>query len=117
MIIDKKLAQVCGLYCGACDCFKNNCQGCREENGMPFWTRSKPCPIFNCCINIRKLEHCGLCDDLPCRIFNDLRDPSLSDEVFNQSLKKRQNDLTKRREIGTENWLKEMKNMTPRRSR
>jgi arsenate reductase-like glutaredoxin family protein len=36
-----------------------------------------------------------------------LRDPSLSDEEAKKALVARQNDLIKRKVIGTEQWLKE----------
>jgi hypothetical protein len=36
-----------------------------------------------------------------------LRDPSLSDEEAEKAIVARQNDLTKRKRIGTEKWLKE----------
>jgi len=65
------------------------------------------CPVYNCCVNGKQLEHCGLCSELPCETFMQLRDPALSDEEAKQALIARQNDLAKRREIGTEKWLKE----------
>lgn len=49
---------------------------------------------------------CGLCEDLPCETFASLRDPSLSDEQFERSVRERQESLTLRREIGTEAWLR-----------
>ena len=36
-----------------------------------------------------------------------MRDPSLSDEEAEKSLIARQNELLRRKEIGTEQWLKE----------
>jgi len=36
-----------------------------------------------------------------------LRDPSLSDEEADKAVIARQNNLIKRKEIGTEQWLKE----------
>ena len=67
----------------------------------------KCCPLYNCCVNEKHLEHCGLCIELPCETFLALRDPSLSDEEAKKALIARQNDLVKRRELGTEKWLKE----------
>jgi len=65
------------------------------------------CPLYSCCVNTKQLEHCGLCSELPCETFLQLRDPSLSDEEAEKALIARQNDLIKRKEIGTEQWLKE----------
>ncbi len=109
-MIDKALAPVCGLYCGSCEYFKKQCQGCGHVNGKPFWTaqiKDKICPLYNCCINQKQLEHCGLCNEFPCETFTELRDPSLGEEEARQALLARQNELVKRKEIGTERWLEE----------
>ena len=65
------------------------------------------CPLYDCCVNTKQLEHCGLCSELPCETFLALRDPSLSDEAAEKALVLRQNDLVKRKRIGTEQWIKE----------
>ena len=65
------------------------------------------CPLYNCCVNTKQLEHCGLCNELPCKTFLELRDPALSDEEAQNALIARQNELRKRKEVGTEQWLKE----------
>jgi hypothetical protein len=109
-MIDKKLAPVCGIFCGDCSFYKKDCQGCGYVEGRPFWTSDIPsgiCPLHDCCRNSKNLEHCGLCEELPCRIFLELRDPDLSDEEFQASLTNRENELKRRADIGTEEWLKE----------
>lgn len=35
---DKNLASVCGLYCGTCEYFEKQCQGCGNVKGKVFWT-------------------------------------------------------------------------------
>jgi hypothetical protein len=78
--------------------------------GKPFWTtmfKLDVCPLYDCSVNQRKLEHCGLCSEFPCEIFTSLRDPSLSDEEAEQSLRQREKDLRRRKEIGTEAWLRD----------
>lgn len=110
-MVDKNYAPVCGLYCGKCEYLGSQCQGCGYVAGKPFWTVHAPsrvCPIHDCCSNIRKLEHCGLCDKLPCKIFLDLRDPNASDEEFQESLEERQKALKRRADVGTSEWLKEL---------
>ena len=112
MLQEKDLAAACGLYCGDCEHFKSQCRGCGQVQGKPFWTAQfgvEVCPLYGCCINEKQLELCGLCDEFPCETFNSLRDPSMSDEEAEQSLGERQKDLTLRKEIGTEAWLKERK--------
>jgi len=109
-MIDKALAPVCGIYCGACEYLGDQCQGCGHQQGKPFWTTMvgvEVCPIYNCCINTKHLEYCGICPEFPCQIFTSLRDPSLSDEEAEKSLLDRQNELLRRKGIGTDKWLKE----------
>jgi hypothetical protein len=52
------------------------------------------------------LEHCGLCEELPCELFIKFRDPSLTDEAAEIALKARQLDLQTRKKIGTKKWVK-----------
>ncbi len=70
------------------------------------------CPLYNCCVDTKQLEHCGVCNERPCKTFNELRDPSVSNKEAQKALLARQNDLIKRKEMGTEKWLEE-KEKTP----
>ncbi|MCW4034196.1 MAG: DUF3795 domain-containing protein [Candidatus Bathyarchaeota archaeon] len=109
-MVDTSLAAVCGLYCGNCEHLETKCQGCGQQKGKPFWTKLmnvEACPLYNCCVNTKQLEHCGLCSELPCQTFNELRDPSLSDEEAQKALVARRNELVQRKKVGTENWLKQ----------
>ena len=111
------MAAACGLYCGTCDYLQTQCEGCMQVQGRPFWTVQMEiltCPLYDCCVNTKHLEHCGLCDEFPCAIFLELRDPSLSDAEAEKALQARQEDLVKRKEIGTENWLKGKHNHLPK---
>ena len=110
MTQEMALAAACGLYCGDCEFLGDKCQGCGHIQGKPFWTAQfgvEVCPLYGCCVNEKQLEHCGLCEKFPCETFTSLRDPSKSDEEAEQSLRERQKDLTSRKEMGTEAWLKE----------
>jgi hypothetical protein len=67
---DANLAPVCGLYCGSCEYLEVRCRGCGHEQGKPFWTKGiggEVCQLYDCCINTKHLEHCGMCDDFPLR--------------------------------------------------
>ena len=108
---NEKYAPVCGLYCGSCEFLGKPCPGCGEVEGKPFWTSqipSKVCPLHECCRNQKGWEHCGLCPELPCKAFLELRDPSMTDEEFQRSLDTRQTNLKRRAEIGTMQWLLEI---------
>lgn len=108
---DANLASVCGFYCGSCIYLGNPCAGCVPLEGKPFWAGEMPdgtCPIYDCCRNEKDLEHCGLCPQLPCATFLGLRDPSMSEEVFVESVERRVANLRRREEIGTQAWLAEV---------
>ena len=90
---------VCGIACNTCPFFGNQCSGCSAISGKPFWTKDLPdqvCPIYECCVNQKKLAHCGFCGELPCKIFLGLRDPAINDEEFQQALQKRLQVLRQR---------------------
>jgi hypothetical protein len=109
MVQKTALAAPCGIYCGECESLGSKCQSCGQIQGKPFWTKLysvEVCPLYDCCVNKKHLEHCGLCPELPCQTFISLRDPALSDEEAAKALQKRQKDLKLRKKIGTENWLK-----------
>jgi hypothetical protein len=63
--------------------------------------------FYDCCLNEKGLEHCGLCEDLPCQTFLTFYDLSLSEEEAKQSIADRQAALRRRKGIGTERWLEE----------
>jgi hypothetical protein len=109
-MLDSNLAAVCGLYCGTCEHLDNKCKGCGHVQGRPFWTslmQIAACPLYDCCVNNKHLEHCGLCPEFPCATFLEMRDPSLSDAEAEQALQTRQQELINRLKIGTENWLQQ----------
>jgi hypothetical protein len=110
MMTDMAYAPVCGIYCGECPFFGKQCPGCGNVDGKPFWTSQMPdgiCPLHACCRHQKELEHCGHCAAFPCKTFNELRDPSMTDEEFQRSLNSRKSNLTTRIEIGTEKWLEQ----------
>jgi len=116
MTYDRNHAPVCGIYCGSCELLDKQCRGCGYVDGKPFWTEQfgvKVCPLHDCCRNSRRLEHCGLCTDSPCKVFLEMRDPSMSDEEARRSLEARQADLHKRKQLGTDEWLREKSHKKP----
>lgn len=82
----------CGWHCTDCSHFRQDCSGCRQTGGSPFWSSPSDievCPVYRCCAGKEGLEHCGLCPRLPCETLANWRDPSMSDEEFEKSLTKR----------------------------
>ena len=91
---------VCGIDC-AVACFECNkmhevlrkppCRGCNTEEGKIFWTKLlnlDVCPIYTC-VKDKQLRHCGECSALPCNIYFDVKDPSMTDEQHQQGIKDR----------------------------
>ena len=102
-------AAACGIYCGDCEFLDDKCAGCNDVKGKPFWAEMynrEVCGLYDCCVNRKQLEHCGMCEALPCEMFMSQRDPALNDEEFEDSLNQRQKDLITRKEIGTVEWLR-----------
>ncbi len=87
----------CGTDCKTCSHFDNDCEGCRQRLGNPFWGKQfgmDICPIWDCAVNERKIEHCGNCGDFPCQNpYLDLRDPSMSDEEWDACNQERRENL------------------------
>ncbi len=109
-MVNRNLAPVCGIYCGTCEYLGRTCRGCGEERGKPFWTTKvniEVCPLYDCCVNRKHLEHCGWCEELPCPTFTSFHDPALSAEEAKAAVKARQKGLLHRKEIGTHRWLEE----------
>ena len=85
----------CGIDCQKCmDVLSSNypgqsCAGCNAVEGKIFWTQYMNldvCPIYNCCRNEKQLAHCGLCAELPCQIYFDAKDPSMSEEEHQKGI-------------------------------
>ncbi len=102
-------AAVCGLYCGICEYRSENpCTGCMSVEGQPGWVKQldlEVCPLYDCCVNENHLQHCGLCDDLPCQLFLESHDPSLNPQEAKKDIENRIDTLKMRKEIGTADWL------------
>lgn len=97
----RRLAAVCGRHCGACDAYQDgSCCGCAYQLGK---TRRGECPIFECCIVARGLEHCGLCLDFPCQVFVSHTRPL--------DVARQYETLRHRAELGTTAWLDEQEEL------
>lgn len=88
---------VCGCDCAACEYLKKSeCSGCSEIKGKVWWTSyisTTVCPIFDCVANEKKFENCGVCSEIPCKLWRDLKDPSDKDEQHEASIKTRVENL------------------------
>ena len=51
--------------------------------------QDKLCPLYQCAVIDKKYKHCEQCVELPCKKFNDLKDPNISVEQHNKSINER----------------------------
>lgn len=74
---------VCGADCAGCGYLKKGeCKGCGQIQGKVWWAKHigmDVCPVYACAEN-KKLANCGLCPDIPCKLWREMKDPSYTDE-------------------------------------
>lgn len=86
----KNTISCCGTDCSTCGCFGNMCKGCNISFGRVFHApEGQACPIYECSINRKRLKGCGECESLPCDIWRNTKDPSFSEEEFQQNIQER----------------------------
>ena len=103
MNTEPQLAAVCGDFCGTCEFLGESCAGCLAQKGRVFWGA---CERYLCCVQEKRLEHCGCCDEFPCHWF-DWNPEKLDETTFAANRKRSISNLLRRREVGTEAWLAE----------
>lgn len=85
---------VCGTDCKKCSFYGGICKGCNASDGKVFHAPDgKACPIYACCANKKKYTACGYCREAPCEIWGMTRDPSMTDEQFENSIQERIDQL------------------------
>jgi hypothetical protein len=90
---------VCGCDCAGCDYLKKSqCAGCSAIEGKVWWVGyvgAEVCPIYECVVKRKKLEHCGKCSEIPCRLWQELKDPSYTDAEHEAGIRERVEKLKK----------------------
>ncbi|MCL2492284.1 MAG: hypothetical protein FWE87_06045 [Coriobacteriia bacterium] len=90
----------CGISCecipelGNKPCpLKEQCGGnCHEVQGKPFYVKDfgvELCPIYDCAVNKKGFDTCAPCEDLPCQIYIDWKDPEMSEDDHLKSISER----------------------------
>lgn len=84
----------CGTECTDCGFYQKECAGCNACRGKVFYRpEGKACPIYTCSVQKHRYATCAECEELPCAIWRATRDPQLSDEEFEQSIRERVENL------------------------
>ena len=79
----------CGMDCNKCSLYEL-CAGCNAVCGKVFHApKGKECPIYYCSRIKNGFQTCGQCDQFPCHIILNTKDPELTDEEFMQSVEER----------------------------
>jgi hypothetical protein len=47
---------------------------------------TKVCPLYDCAVLKRNYSDCGDCDEVPCKMFREMKDPNSTDEEHQQGL-------------------------------
>jgi len=119
MELNKELAAVCGLYCGACGVYiathedenrlksiaakfnqtieETKCNGCRSDKKTPYCNSCN----FTKCASQKGIDFCGECVEYPC---TELKDFQLQ---FPHRIELWESQK-KIKETGWENWMSEM---------
>ena len=83
----------CGINCGEFEACKTaGCGGCHAIQGKPFFLKDfgvEVCPMYDCPVNKKGYKSCAECSELPCQIFYDWKDPSMTDEAHINSINDR----------------------------
>lgn len=84
----------CGTECEACSFLGSLCSGCNESCGKVFHApKGKACPIYSCAVQKHKFANCATCENLPCSVWKATKDPSLSEQAFEESIQTRVKNL------------------------
>ena len=76
--------------------YPDDCPGCREVCGKPFWTefaKISVCPIYDCCANERGRNTCKNCPEVPCERYFANPDPSMCEEEARKTLERNMGHL------------------------
>ena len=85
------LLSPCGIDCESCE-FDDSCSDCHSIEGKPFYLKDfdvDVCPMYDCPVNKKGYKTCAECPELPCQIYYDWKDPSMTDEAHIESINER----------------------------
>jgi hypothetical protein len=95
------MLSICGVNCQTdCKAYKTECEGCNELQGHISWAvfyGRERCPIYDCALG-KGFSSCAECDNRPCHVWYDTRNPEATDEEFEADINNRLNNLQKYKE-------------------
>jgi hypothetical protein len=86
----------CGVNCSSCHLLEQCGSTCNDHEGKPFYIQGEnidACMIYKCAVLDKGYQTCAQCPDLPCQIYFDWRDPSVSEEDHAKGVQERVKQL------------------------
>ena len=103
-IPDETCASICGLFCGACPAFPNECHGCFSD-----YVREgcKGCADhgFLECATSHNVLRCYECEDFPCKKLEEFSSKPIINGICNHA--NVISDSQRMKEIGISQWIEE----------
>ena len=102
-IPDEKCAGICGLFCGTCPSYPEDCHGCLSDEVRPG---CEECiPGFRACSREHGVTRCYECGAFPCGRIHEFSKQHIVNGICHHENIIR--DLKEMDRIGVENWVKD----------
>lgn len=102
-IPNEETAAICGLFCGTCPCFPNECHGCLSDKLTDF---CKVCNNgFRDCASEHNVVRCYDCAEFPCDRLNYFKDTHIENGIGHH--KNVIDNLITMKKIGVLKWVEQ----------
>lgn len=103
-IPDEKCASICGLFCGACPSFPDECHGCLSDFVRDGCKNCEKHGFLDCATN-HKVTRCYECQEFPCDKLKEFSAKPIINGVCNHA--KVIADSMRMKEVGVSQWINE----------
>ncbi len=100
---DEKCIAICGLFCGACPAFPEECNGCLSDFVREGCKECKKYG-FRDCAKEHNVKHCYECGEFPCKRLEEFSKGPIINGICNHS--NAIPDLESLKKIGKAEWIK-----------
>lgn len=102
-IPDQNAAGICGLFCGTCPDYPENCHGCYSDKVRSNCVECMP--GFRTCSKEHGVKYCFECGEFPCERLIAFSKVHIVNGICHHENIIR--DLSEMKRIGVENWVKD----------
>lgn len=103
-IPDERCASICGLFCGACPSFPEECHGCLSDFVRDGCKNCEKHGFLDCA-TAHNVTRCFECRDFPCDKLQDFRTKPVIDGICNHAGVI--TDSLRMKEVGVAQWVRE----------